>query len=130
MSALKNDGKRLDHLREAYRTAFREWTAARRELGESGRGENGGPAAHAQEVAAALAYTSARNHLSKEMSRSRDRNRGGSEAGRAPVPGSTRAPGGDTERWEYVRDFALVLVLIGLAVAGGTLLANVVSLAK
>lgn len=132
MSSSKTASQRLVRLRAGYRTAFREWISARHLLGGSGRSADAESEAQAQEVAAALAYRNARNHLTDAISGLGDRNEAGFETGHGPLlnPKGTLSLVKDNERWEFFRDFALALALIGLAVAGGTFLADLGSFAK
>jgi len=70
MSLFKPDG-RLERLRAGYRAAFREWVSARNVLGGVGRNADAEAEAQAQEVAAALAYRDARDHLADAMAHGR-----------------------------------------------------------
>lgn len=124
MSSSKTDSQRLDRLRAGYRAAFREWISARNFLGGAGRSADTEQKAQAHEVAAALSYRSARNHLTDAMLGLDDRDVAGSEKRREPSPSAEGALSlmKASERREMCRDFVLALMLIGLAVAGGALL--------
>jgi hypothetical protein len=132
MSLSETDVQRLDRLRVDYRATFRKWISARNLLGPAGRSEDAEEEARANEVAASLAYRNSRDHLSDAMSGTLDRDGAGVERARHLLPNAEHqlALSQNIVRREWRRDFALALVLIGIAVAGGTFLSDLSSLAR
>lgn len=126
MSSSRIESQRLDRLRARYRAAFREWTAARNGLVAVGRSAGAESDAQAHEVAAALAYRNARDHLTDAMSGLGDRVGAdvAIERRQLTLPAGPLHLAHDSGRREWLRDFALALGLIGIAVAGGTFLAE------
>jgi hypothetical protein len=126
MSSSDTDIQRLDQLRAGYREAFREWISARNVLRTAGRGADAEEEAQAREVAAALTYRNSRNNLVNAMERAINRWQASPENGAGPSPSPDDTPSNDRnrERREWRRDFLAALAVIGLAVTGGTFLAE------